>query len=407
VAKKPAAKRRKAPAIGRAAARLRIRLRRERNSLALASLGVLMLLASCATPRVAETPSHSLALVATDFAALPGWNADHLAEAIPAFNNSCAAFARWPDDKPLGGDAYAGHAADWRPACAAAALVQPGDDTAAARFLAAYFQPYLALDRGAETGLFTGYYETEVEGSRKPGGLYTVPLYRAPAAPVSFTRAEIDAGALKGKGLELIWLKDPVDAFILQIQGSGLVKLTDGSLTRVGYAGNNGQDFVGVAKLMIQAGLIPKDQASMQSVRAWLKAHPAEAKGWMEKNPRFIFFRELDASGGLPPGPAGALGVTLTPTRSMAVDPGFLPLGVPVWLDTRSPDGTPLQRLMLAQDVGSAIKGPVRGDLFWGTGEPALDFAGRMKSGGRYYVLLPKAVAARSTFTVTELNTDQ
>ena len=405
--KKPAAKRRKAPAIGRAAARLRIRLRRERNSLALASLGVLMLLASCATPRVAETPSHSLALVATDFAALPGWNADHLAEAIPAFNNSCAAFARWPDDKPLGGDAYAGHAADWRPACAAAALVQPGDDTAAAKFLAAYFQPYLALDRGAETGLFTGYYETEVEGSRKPGGLYTVPLYRAPAAPVSFTRAEIDAGALKGKGLELIWLKDPVDAFILQIQGSGLVKLTDGSLTRVGYAGNNGQDFVGVAKLMIQAGLIPKDQASMQSVRAWLKAHPAEAKGWMEKNPRFIFFRELDASGGLPPGPAGALGVTLTPTRSMAVDPGFLPLGIPVWLDTRSPDGTPLQRLMLAQDVGSAIKGPVRGDLFWGTGEPALDFAGRMKSGGRYYVLLPKAVAARSTFTVTELNTDQ
>ncbi|HVO01217.1 MAG TPA: MltA domain-containing protein [Candidatus Cybelea sp.] len=407
MAKKPAAKRRKAPAIGRAAARLRIRLRRERNSLALASLGVLMLLASCATPRVAETPSHSLALVATDFAALPGWNADHLAEAIPAFNNSCAAFARWPDDKPLGGDAYAGHAADWRPACAAAALVQPGDDTAAAKFLAAYFQPYLALDRGAETGLFTGYYETEVEGSRKPGGLYTVPLYRAPAAPVSFTRAEIDAGALKGKGLELIWLKDPVDAFILQIQGSGLVKLTDGSLTRVGYAGNNGQDFVGVAKLMIQAGLIPKDQASMQSVRAWLKAHPAEAKGWMEKNPRFIFFRELDASGGLPPGPAGALGVTLTPTRSMAVDPGFLPLGIPVWLDTRSPDGTPLQRLMLAQDVGSAIKGPVRGDLFWGTGEPALDFAGRMKSGGRYYVLLPKAVAARSTFTVTELNTDQ
>jgi len=407
VAKKPAAKRRKAPAIGRAAARLRIRLRRERNSLALASLGVLMLLASCATPRVAETPSHSLALVATDFAALPGWNADHLAEAIPAFNNSCAAFARWPDDKPLGGDAYAGHAADWRPACAAAALVQPGDDTAAAKFLAAYFQPYLALDRGAETGLFTGYYETEVEGSRKPGGLYTVPLYRAPAAPVSFTRAEIDAGALKGKGLELIWLKDPVDAFILQIQGSGLVKLTDGSLTRVGYAGNNGQDFVGVAKLMIQAGLIPKDQASMQSVRAWLKAHPAEARGWMEKNPRFIFFRELDASGGLPPGPAGALGVTLTPTRSMAVDPGFLPLGIPVWLDTRSPDGTPLQRLMLAQDVGSAIKGPVRGDLFWGTGEPALDFAGRMKSGGRYYVLLPKAVAARSTFTVTELNTDQ
>ena len=147
---------------------------------------------------------------------------------------------------------------------------------------------------------------------------------------------------------------------MLHIQGSSVVKLPDGKLTRIGYAGNNGQEFVPVARLMIQEGLIQKGQASMQSVRAWLQAHPAEAKTWMQKNPRYIFFRELDTSAGMPTGPNGALGVTLTPTRSMAVDPAFMPLGVPVWLDTHAPDGTPLQRLMVAQDVGSAIKGPIR-----------------------------------------------
>ena len=384
------------------AAKLRNVLLRARHSLALASLGVLMLVASCATPRIGESPSHSLALVMTDFDSLPGWNNDRLSEAMPAVLSTCSVFAKWPDDRPVG--KLAGQAADWRPACNAAAAVQPGDNTAAAMFLTTYFQPYAALDRTTDQGLFTGYYETEVDGARQPGGAYTVPLYKAPDPPVTFSRAEIDGGALKGKGLELMWLKDPVDVFILQIQGSGLVKLPDGKLARVGYAGNNGLDFVPVARLMLKEGILPKDQASMQGVRAWLKAHPVEAKTWMQKNPRYIFFRELDASNGLPEGPAGALGVTLTPTRSMAVDPAFMPLGVPVWLDTHAPDGTPLQRLMVAQDVGSAIKGPIRGDLFWGTGEPALEFAGRMKNSGRYYVLLPKTVATRNTLTVSELN---
>jgi membrane-bound lytic murein transglycosylase A len=397
------AKRRLAPRKAkRQPAKLRNVLLRARHSLALASLGVLMLVASCATPRIGESPRHSLALVMTDFDSLPGWNSDRLAEAMPALLNTCAVFAKWPDERPVG--PLAGSAADWRPACNAAAQVQPGDNTAAALFLTTYFQPYAALDRSTDQGLFTGYYETEVEGARKSGGAYAVPLYRAPDPAVTFSRAEIDAGALKGKGLEFMWLKDPIDVFILQIQGSGLVKLPDGTVTRVGYAGNNGQDFVPVARLMLKEGVLPKDQASMQGVRAWMKAHPVEAKTWMQKNPRYIFFRELDASNGLPEGPAGALGVTLTPTRSIAVDPAFMPLGVPVWLDTHAPDGTPLQRLMVAQDVGSAIKGPIRGDLFWGTGEPALEFAGRMKNSGRYYVLLPKTVATRNTLTVSELN---
>jgi membrane-bound lytic murein transglycosylase A len=397
------AKRRAAPPVSKLAA-LRSLLRRGRGSLALASLGLLMMVASCATPRIGETPDHSLALVATDFESLPGWRSDRVSEAMPALQNTCAAFAKWPDEKAIG--KLGGQAVDWRPACAAASAVQPGDDAAATMFLTTYFQPYAALDRTTDQGLFTSYYETEVDGARQQGGAYTVPLYKAPDPPVSYSRAEIDAGALKGKGLELIWLKDPVDAFMLHIQGSSLVKLPDGTLTRIGYAGNNGQNFVPVARIMIKEGLIPKDQASMQSVRAWLKAHPAEARTWMQKNPRYIFFRELDSSAGMPAGPAGALGVTLTPTRSMAVDPAFMPLGVPVWLDTHAPDGSPLQRLMIAQDVGSAIKGPIRGDLFWGTGESALEFAGRMKNSGRYYVLLPKTVATRNTLTVSELTSD-
>ena len=401
--KHPVAKRRAARTASKAAS-LRKLLRQSRSSFALASLGLLMLVASCATPRIGESPSHSLALVATDFDSLPGWNSDRLSEALPALLGTCAAFAKWPDEKPVG--KLAGQAADWRPACSAAMAVPAGDNTGTAIFLKTYFQPYAALDRTTDQGLFTSYYETEVDGARKPGGGFQVPLYRAPDPAVTFTRAEIDAGALRGKGLEFMWLKDPVDVFDLQIQGSGLVKLPDGTLTRVGYAGNNGQTFVPVARLMLNEGVLPKDQGSMQGMRAWLKAHPVEAKTWMQKNPRYIFFRELDTSAGVPTGPAGAMGVTLTPTRSMAVDPAFMPLGVPVWLDTHAPDGTPLQRLMVAQDVGSAIKGPIRGDLFWGTGAPALEFAGRMKSSGRYYVLLPKTVATRNTLTISELTTD-
>ncbi|WP_395015649.1 murein transglycosylase A [Dongia sp.] len=401
--KHPVAKKRAARKSAQLAA-LRKLLHHGRHSFTLASLGLLMLVASCATPRVGEAPDHSLALVATDFDSLPGWERDRLAEALPALQNSCAAFAKWPDDKAVG--KLGGQAGDWRAACSAAMQVQAGDNTGMAIFLKTYFQPYRALDRTTDQGLFTSYYETELDGARARGGAYTVPLYKAPDPPVTFTRAQIDNGALAGKGLELMWLKDPVDAWMLHIQGSSVVKLPDGKITRIGYAGNNGQDFVPVARLMIQEGLIPKGQASMQSVRSWLQAHPAEAQTWMQKNPRYIFFRELDSSAGLPTGPNGALGVTLTPTRSMAVDPAYMPLGVPVWLDTQAPDGTPLQRLMVAQDVGSAIKGPIRGDLFWGTGETALEFAGRMKNSGRYYVLLPKTVATRNTLTVSELNTD-
>jgi membrane-bound lytic murein transglycosylase A len=402
VVKHPVAKRRAARVAAQKLALARLRIARSHRSFAFASVGVLLMLGSCALPRVEAPPAHRLALVATDFENLPGWGGDHIAEAVPALQRSCDAFARLPDDAAVGKAGIGGIALDWASACDAASSLPSGDDKAAAAFFSDYFQPFVALDQAPNQGLFTGYYEMELDGARQPGGDYKVPIYKAPDPPVTYARAEIDAGALKNRKLELMWLKDPVDVFMLQIQGSAVIKLPDGSLTRVGYAGNNGRDFVPVGKLMIQAGVVPKDKTSAQGIRDWLKAHPKEGQAWMQKNPRYIFFRELGADAASLPGPSGALGVTLTPTRSMAVDPAFLPLGVPLWLDTKAPDGTPLQRLMVAQDVGSAIKGPIRGDLFWGTGATALEFAGRMKSNGRYYALLPKA-AVHSTVILSDL----
>jgi membrane-bound lytic murein transglycosylase A len=285
------------------------------------------------------------------------------------------------------------------------------------------------IDQDGETteGLFTGYYEAELDGSRAPDATYATPIYGRPADLVTVDlvdfradwkgeaivgrvvdgqlepypdRAAIDGGALAGAGAELIWVADPVDAFFLHIQGSGRVRLADGGTMRVGYAASNGHKFRGIARDLIDMDVLPKEDASMQAVRDWLRANPAEAAALMQKNPRYIFFREITGADALANGPIGAQSVPLTPMRSLAVDTKFLPLGVPLWLDTTwppgSPDaGQPLRRLMIAQDTGGAIKGPIRGDFFWGTGEAALDLAGGMKQTGRYYLLLPTSVAER------------
>jgi membrane-bound lytic murein transglycosylase A len=211
-----------------------------------------------------------------------------------------------------------------------------------------------------------------------------------------FTRTELDGGTLAGQDLELLWLADPVDAFFLQVQGSGRIRLAEGGTTRVGYAANNGHGFVSVGRILVEEGKLTKDQATAQTVAQWLKDHPVKASGIMARNPRYIFFREIEGDG-----PVGAQGAVLTSKRSMAVDGALLPLGAPFWIDSTWPTdtpqaGQPLRRLMIAQDVGGAIKGAVRGDLFWGTGAPALEVAGRLKQPGRYFILLPKSVMVPS-----------
>jgi membrane-bound lytic murein transglycosylase A len=358
-------------------------------------------------------------LEAVSFDALPGWAADDQDQSLQAFRQSCAAFARQPATRALGGQIggqigggqAGGRIGAWRAACAAAGQVPAG---AARRYFETWFRPYRVLDDGDAGGLFTGYFEPELHGSWQADARYRVPLYRRPPDLVTAdlgkffadlkgrqitgrvdggrltpyaSRGEIDDGALAGQGLELMWVDDPVDAFFLQVQGSGRVVMADGQVVRVGFAGRNGRPYRSIGRELIERGEIAPENMSMQAIRAWLAARPDEAPALLRQNGSYVFFRILEG-----PGPIGAQGVALTPGRSLAVDRTYIPLGVPIWLDTTDPldPEKPLRRLVVAQDTGGAIKGPVRGDLFWGFGARAAAAAGRMKSAGGYYLLLPK-----------------
>ncbi len=357
------------------------------------------------------------------FDRLPGWQADHLTQALPAFLVGCGAIAAMPADQSLGGQgsaaAFGGTPAQWRASCDAARAVPIDDEGAARRFFQTWFQPYALTDNGSRQGLVTGYYEPEVPGARRPTPIYNVPLLGLPNDLVQvdlgafaddlkgrrvsgrvedgrlepyYDRAAIARGALRGQRLGLLWLPDPIDAFFLQIQGSGRVRLPDGQIVRVSYAGQNGRPYVPIGRILADRGQIPLNQVSMASIRDWLRSHPTEAGDMMDQNPSFVFFRELpDISP--EQGPPGALGAALTPARSVAVDRKFIPLGAPLWIDTKDPlDGSKLQRLTVAQDLGGAIRGPVRADIFWGWGPDADLRAGQMREQGSVYILLPPPI---------------
>jgi len=382
-----------------------------------------------ATPEAApETPAPIppkllLTPVASDD--LPGWRDDRLAEALPALERSCARLLTQPDERPVGPlpsaeakEGLAGKVGDWRAVCGAMAALGPDEHAGLRDLLEREFRPFEASDSGAAEGLFTGYYEAELSGALAPRDGYRTPLYGLPSDVVTVdlrefradlpparlvgrvvegqlkpydSRADIEIQGLDGRAQPILWVSDPVDAFFLHVQGSGKVDLPDGRALRVGFAGSNGRPFYAIGRALIDEGVVSRERASMQAIRDWMRANPARANEIMHRNERFIFFRLIEGEG-----PIGAQGVPLTPARSLAVDPAFLPLGVPLWLDTTWPASEkPLRRLMVAQDTGSAIKGPVRGDFFWGSGEPALEQAGRMKQTGRYWLLLPKPVAER------------
>lgn len=376
-------------------------------------------------PPPSPPPPPRLDLAPARFDQLGGWDEDDPTGALAAFRRSCSAWRPQPADRPLDSDApWAGTVGDWRSVCAAAARVAPGAGAARA-FFTERFAPVAATNRGDAVGLFTGYYEPTLHGSRRRHGAYTVPLYTRPPELVEVDlgefreelkgqriagrvvrdrllpfadRAAIDTGALGGRGLELLWVDDAVDAFFLHIQGSGVVVMDDGSEMRVGYAAQNGHPYVAIGRVLVDRGAMALDEVSMQSLRAWLDAHPEEAAEVMADNPSYVFFRRLDTAG-----PLGAQGVVLTPGRSLAVDRSFHPLGVPVWLDATAPAAAPgeadrpLRRLLVAQDTGGAIRGPVRGDVFWGPGDEAAEIAGKMKHEGLMWLLLPRELAAQIT----------
>lgn len=305
-----------------------------------------------------------------EFEQLDGWYEDNHADALVTFLKTCDLI-----DAP-----------DWRPICALAADT-PQDDASARSFFELLFKPVLI---GTPPALFTGYFEPELEGSPVRTGRFAYPIYRRPPelrdGQAYHTRATIEGGILAGRGLEIAWLDDPIDVYFLQVQGSGRIRMTDGNVIRVGYAGANGQAYRSIGHEMVRRGSHTMDQVSAQEIRAWVQRNPTAGRELMNTNPSYVFFRKIGDLAA-DQGPIGAMGRSITTMRSVAIDPKFTPLGAPVWIEK---DGrNPIRRLMMAQDTGGAIKGMQRADIFYGTGFNAGDSAGTVKDPGRMVLLLP------------------
>lgn len=312
----------------------------------------------------ANETTHSI----LEFEDLQGWNADDHAQALGVFLNTC------PDLRDP----------DWQSLCA---LAQQKPD--AKPFFELFFRPVL-VENGSRA-LFTGYFEPELSGALYPGGRYRYPLYREPQVSKNsnpwLTRREIETGDfMPGKGYEIAWVDDPVELFFLQIQGSGRIRLPDGRMIRVGYGGSNGHEYRSIGVELVRRGIYKAHQVSAEVIKNWVKRNPIEGQELLYHNPSFVFFRRVDDVRA-DQGPRGAMNRSITELRSIAVDPAFTPLGAPVWIE-KGGNG-PMQRLMVAQDTGSAIKGPQRADIFFGTGDQAGRDAGKLRDPGRLVVLLP------------------
>lgn len=332
---------------------------------------------------------------------LKGWTEDDLVPAWQAFLQSCGALNK---------------RAAWQKICRSAVSLQKPDSSAIRKFFEAHFTPHQVIntDNTAE-GLVTGYYEPLLKGSRRPSNQYRFPVYAAPDGLLTielgaaypelkelrlrgrlngrkivpyYTRAEIMNDPKLLNGYELLWVEDEVELFFLHVQGSGRIVLDTGETMKIGFADQNGYPYNSIGKILVQRGELPLEKASMQGIKQWGQQNPNKLPELLQQNARYVFFRELPSDLA---GPIGALGVPLTAGRSIAIDPQSIPQGAPVFLATTWPNSNkPLNRLMMAQDVGSAIKGGVRADFFWGFGHEAGVQAGKMKQSGKMWVLLPK-----------------
>ena len=343
---------------------------------------------------------------AVAFGELPGWSSARLMDSVQAFQRSCTKLANRRGDADLSAKAtWAGQVSEWQPACTAMARVT--DEAGARSAYQRLFTPIEALSPDGNTR-FTGYFEPTYEARRTPVPPFTEPVPALPAdlipngssllqrLPDGRTRPYPSREEISRAGVTPIAYAHPSDVFFLQIQGSGRLTFPDGSTTRAVYAAHNGHKFMSTANWLIETGRITRGQASMQGIRAWMdRAGPAEARVAMNHNPRYVFFR-AEPEGDPSLGPVGAQGVPLTPLASMAVDTDIQPLGMPMFVETSAPGlGGHWSGLLISQDTGGAIKGAVRGDLYFGTGPDAGSRAGTMNAPGRLWVLLPRAVADR------------
>jgi membrane-bound lytic murein transglycosylase A len=356
------------------------------------TLLALIYLAGCAGQSFGPLKKN-FSLMPVSFDELPGWSKDNHSEALKPFRQSCLEILGRPAARFFGKERF-GSLKIWRETCLKLKPERFKVPHYARRFFEENFQPFLVRDENpdAPRGFFTGYYEPEIRGALKQHGKFQTPLYMPPndlteTSEPYFSRREIERGAIKNMAKTIAWVADPVDAFFLQIQGSGRIRLPNNRIIRVGYAAHNRHSYTSIGKVLIERGALSRANVSMRSIRAWLARDPVQAQELMQLNARYVFFRLMKGGG-----PVGAQGVVLTAGRSLAVDPKFISYGLPVWLDTKDPVAAqrPLQRLLIAQDTGGAIKGAVRGDIFFGHGRIAATKAGYMNRRGQYFVLIPQ-----------------
>lgn len=358
-----------------------------------------------------EKPEEKVAIVPVSFSELPNWNSDKLTEVWPAFILSCENLKTQSSEPLLTNDI---NSDKWQNVCAKAKLILKPTDDNIRRFFEQDFLPYKISENKSNEGLFTGFYEPEMKGSRTKYAKFTVPVYKKPddlitvddlgifkeelkgkkiigkiikdkLVPYS-TRAEIEASGLPGN--EILWVEDEIDNFFMHIAGAALVRLDNGEKIRLSYSSTNGRRYRAIGKILIEMKQLTPENVSMQSIKKWLKEHPEQAKEIMHKNDSFTFFSESKQEG-----PIGSQEVVLTSMRSLGINPKYIAYGTPIWLDVPAPDKTlnqeRIQRLVIAQDEDGTIKGAIGGNLFCGTGEAAGELAGRLKSTGTFYLLLP------------------
>lgn len=355
-------------------------------------------------PASRQQPAQPYALLSpVNWTAMPGLDNENWLDSWTAWLQSCQGLKK---------------KSDWQAVCAAAQTVKADDAAAIQAYWQQYFNAYATQQvDGAPQGLITGYYQPVLKGAMAASERYPIPLYKVPADLITvnlsnlfpelkykrvrgrvqgqtlvpyYTRTEIEQLQSPLLGNELLWVNDAVEAFFLQVQGSGIVELENGERVPVGYADQNGHPYQSIGKVLVERGELTASEASMQGIKTWGQKHPEQLQGLLNANPSYVFFKLLPT--GLS-GPLGALGVPLTAARSIAVDPFYIPLGAPVYMATTHPypnSEVPLQQLMLAQDTGGAIKGGVRADIYWGEGEPAGKLAGAMRQQGQLWVWLPK-----------------
>jgi membrane-bound lytic murein transglycosylase A len=341
-----------------------------------------------------------LKLIPVSIEDIPDWYEDDHRLAFLAFKKSCLALEKKSPGKNL---KLGTKSEDWHKVCYAAARVDPADKKETRIFFEQNFQVFKATDKGQSDGLFTGYYESSLKGSKIKTEKYHYPLHKRPKDLVSvpdikygrksmfgykphYSRSEIHQGKLNNQGLEIVYVDSEADAFFLHVQGSGRVVFEDGSTMRVGYDGANGHPYTSVGKILIDRGEVPKEYMSMQAIRHWLKCNTETARNLMEENQSYVFFKVLEGDG-----PLGSQGVAVSTGRSLAIDKRFYEMGMPMYLDAAvEGNQVNLRRLLIAQDTGGAIKGAVRGDVFWGYGDKAAEIAGTMKSTGQLYIFIPK-----------------